>query len=137
MFLSAVQECPSLSGIPLGLGAGFKLGNENKEKEKDRERDNDKDKDPDKRCARAPRVAHREARSKGRATRRGARPAHSSWTSMLEDFSVDGMSVVGARHAQRTRARNLNWDAHIPSWYDLVLFIFTSHSISTRLRPIV
>ncbi|RXW25597.1 hypothetical protein EST38_g199 [Candolleomyces aberdarensis] len=35
----AGQECPSLSGLPMALGAGFKLVDREKEKEKDKEKD--------------------------------------------------------------------------------------------------
>lgn len=91
----AGQECPSLSGIPLGLGAGFKLGSGDKEKEKDRERDKDKDKDPDN-VEQEPSEPLIEKRS-SKAEQRDEEPVpHTSgWTSILEDFFVHGMTVVG------------------------------------------
>jgi hypothetical protein len=88
MFLSAGQECPSLSGIPRGLGAGFKLGSGDKEKEKDRERDKDKDKDPDN-VEQEPPEPLLEKRDEEPV------PHTSGWTSILEDFFVHGMTVVG------------------------------------------
>ncbi|KIJ66753.1 hypothetical protein HYDPIDRAFT_108686 [Hydnomerulius pinastri MD-312] len=41
----AGQECPSSSGIPMGLGAAFKLGASDKEREKEKEKDKPDDKD--------------------------------------------------------------------------------------------
>ncbi|KAI0312672.1 hypothetical protein OF83DRAFT_1144919 [Amylostereum chailletii] len=43
----AGQECPTLSGIPMGLGAGFKLQKEKEHKEKDANKDADKEKEKD------------------------------------------------------------------------------------------
>jgi hypothetical protein len=91
---SAGQECPSLSGIPLGLGAGFKLSGD---KDKDRDKDRDKDKDREQ-----PNDEH--DLSESPHERRPA--AHKSdgdepvphthgWTSILEDFFVHGMTIVG------------------------------------------
>ncbi|KAI0090185.1 Endonuclease/exonuclease/phosphatase [Irpex rosettiformis] len=37
LIIVAGQECPSLSGIPMGIGAGFKLKDKDREKEKERE----------------------------------------------------------------------------------------------------
>lgn len=36
----AGQECPSVSGIPMAFGAGYKLGHSQKEKEKSKDKDN-------------------------------------------------------------------------------------------------
>ncbi|KAF9223546.1 DNase I-like protein [Gyrodon lividus] len=41
----AGQECPSSSGIPMGLGAGIKLGVPDKERDKEKEKDKSDDKD--------------------------------------------------------------------------------------------
>ena len=87
--LSAGQECPGLSGIPLGLGAGFKLGSGDKEKEKDRERDKDnaEQESPEPPIEkRGPKVEQRDEEPV---------PHTSGWTSILEDFFVHGMTVVG------------------------------------------
>jgi hypothetical protein len=104
IFLSAGQECPSLSGIPLGL-AGFKLGSGDKEKEKDKERDKDKDrerdrdKDKDKECdddeqePSEPPIERRGPKSEQRDDEPA--PHTSGWTSILEDFFVHGLPVVG------------------------------------------
>jgi len=95
MFFSAGQECPSLSGIPLGLGAGFKLGSGDKEKEKDRERDKDKDKDPEN-VQQEPSEPLIERRGSKVEQRDEEPAAHTSgWTSILEDFFAHGMTVVG------------------------------------------
>jgi hypothetical protein len=95
MFLSAGQECPSLSGIPLGLGAGFKLGSGDKEKEKDRERDKDKDKDPDNVEQEPPEPLIENRGPKVEQRDEEPVPHTSGWTSILEDFFVHGMTVVG------------------------------------------
>ncbi|OAX37607.1 DNase I-like protein [Rhizopogon vinicolor AM-OR11-026] len=47
LIVVAGQECPSSSGIPMGLGAGFRL-KENHTKEKDREKEKGDDKEPEK-----------------------------------------------------------------------------------------
>src|SRR6267142_1583275 len=110
MSFSAGQECPSLSGMPLGLGAGFKLGSGDKEKEKDRDRDKDKDKDRD-------RDNDEQEPSEPLIEKRALKPEQrdeepvphtSGWTSILEDFFVHGLTVVGPAHAPRTRARTTN-----------------------------
>ncbi|KIK96026.1 hypothetical protein PAXRUDRAFT_32653 [Paxillus rubicundulus Ve08.2h10] len=41
----AGQECPSSSGIPMGLGAGIRLGVPSKERDKEKEKDKSDDKD--------------------------------------------------------------------------------------------
>ena len=101
MFLSAGQECPSLSGIPLGLGAGFKLGSGDKEKEKDRERDKDKDKDPDNVEQESPEPPIEKRGPKVEQRDEEPVPHTSGWTSILEDFFVHGMTVVG--HSARAK----------------------------------
>jgi hypothetical protein len=99
MSLSAGQECPSLSGIPLGLGAGFKLGSGDKEKEKEKDKEKDKDKDKDR-----DRDNDEQEPSEPLVEKRGTKseqrddepvPHTSGWTSILEDFFVHGMPVVG------------------------------------------
>jgi len=95
MFPSAGQECPSLSGIPLGLGAGFKLGSGEKEKEKDRECDKDKDKDPDHVEQEPPEPLIEKRGPKVEQRDEEPVPHTSGWTSILEDFFVHGMTVVG------------------------------------------
>ena len=100
MFLSAGQRCPSLSGIPLGLGEGFKLGSGDKEKEKDRERDKDEDKDPDNAEQESPEPLIEKRRPKVEQ-RDDAVPYTSGWISILEDFFIHGMTVVG--HSVRAK----------------------------------
>jgi hypothetical protein len=84
--------------MPLGLGAGFKLGSGDKEKEKDRDRDKDKDKDRD-------RDNDEQETSEPLIERRAPKPEQrddepvphtSGWTSILEDFFVHGLTVVGS-----------------------------------------
>jgi hypothetical protein len=93
MFLSAGQECPSLSGIPLGLGAGFKLGGGDKEKDKDKERDKDKDPNNVEQEPPEPPVEKRVPKVEQRDEE--PVPHTSGWTSILEDFLVHGLTVVG------------------------------------------
>jgi hypothetical protein len=97
MPFSAGQECPSLSGMPLGLGAGFKLGSGDKEKEKDRDRDKDKDKDRDRdNDEQEPSEPPIEKRTPKPEQRDDEPVPHTSgWTSILEDFFVHGLTVVG------------------------------------------
>src|ERR1700760_2527232 len=92
---SAGQECPSLSGIPLGLGAGFKLGSGDKEKEKDKERDKDKDRDNDDNEQEPPEPLPDKRGPKSEQRDEEPAPHTSGWTSILEDFFVHGMTVVG------------------------------------------
>lgn len=73
-------------GIPMGLGAGFKLMDKEKEKEKDK--DKEKEKTHDK-----PRSKHKEKEKdeSERARRNGEEHDISSgWTSMLEDWLCQG-----------------------------------------------
>ncbi|KAF8501421.1 DNase I-like protein, partial [Russula emetica] len=91
----AGQECPSLSGIPLGLGAGFKLGSGDKEREKDRERDKDKDKDPDNVEQEPPEPLIENRGPKVEQRDEEPVPHTSGWTSILEDFFVHGMTDNG------------------------------------------
>ncbi|KAH9057862.1 DNase I-like protein [Lactarius vividus] len=90
----AGQECPSLSGIPLGLG-GFKLGSGDKDKDKDKEKDKDRDKEKDRETD-----VHEPSEPLGE--RRISKSEHeepvphtSGWTSILEDFFVHGLPIVG------------------------------------------
>jgi len=91
MSLSAGQECPSLSGMPLGLGAGFKLGSGDKEKEK--EKDKDRDRDNDEQEPSEPLIEKRGPKTEQRDDE--LVPHTSGWTSILEDFFVHGMPIVG------------------------------------------
>src|SRR6266851_112387 len=105
---SAGQECPSLSGIPLGLGAGFKLGggSGDKEKEKDKERDKDKDRDRDndEQEPSEPLIERRGPKSEQRDDEHA--PHTHGWTSILEDFFVHGLTVLGP--SARTRDKILH-----------------------------
>lgn len=85
----AGQECPSMSGIPMGLGAGFKLIDREKDRDADRgerERAKERDKDYDK-----PRSRLRDPETKD--------PLHegTGWTAMIEDWLCHG-----SRHASPT-----------------------------------
>jgi hypothetical protein len=106
---SAGQECPSLSGIPLGLGAGFKLGGGggDKEKEKDKERDKDKDRDrvnDEQEVPSEPLIERRGTKSEQRDDEHA--PHTHGWTSILEDFFVHGLTVLGP--SPRTRDKILH-----------------------------
>jgi len=90
---SAGQECPTtsgallclvihaevrvvtlaLTGIPMGLGAGFKLIDKDKDREKDKERDKEKDRED------VPHSPH---------------DMPSGWTSMIEDWLCNGTGAV-------------------------------------------
>jgi hypothetical protein len=108
MFLSAGQECPSLSGIPLGLGAGFKLGSGDKEKEKDKERDKDKDKDPDNVEQEPPEPLVEKRGPKVEQRDEEPVPHTSGWTSILEDFLVHGIAVVKGSQSELGRSYSAN-----------------------------
>ncbi|KAG6853783.1 hypothetical protein C0991_001372 [Blastosporella zonata] len=80
LVIVAGQECPSLSGIPMGLGAGFKLI------------DKEKERDPDK--ARS-RLSLKESIHMHNHNDRDDAHAHehpSGWTSMIEDYLCSGSS---------------------------------------------
>ncbi|KAH9958573.1 hypothetical protein BC827DRAFT_1218921 [Russula dissimulans] len=101
----AGQECPSLSGIPLGLGAGFKLGGDKdkeKDKDRDREKDKDKDRDDDEQEPSEPLIERRTSKSEHRDDEPA--PHTSGWTSILEDFFVHGLAVVGPSARAKDRA---------------------------------
>ncbi|KAI9440125.1 DNase I-like protein [Lactarius indigo] len=92
----AGQECPSLSGIPLGLG-GFKLGSGDKDKDKEKDKDKDRDKEKEK-----DRETDVHEPSELLGERRISKSDHeepvphtSGWTSILEDFFVHGLPIVG------------------------------------------
>ena len=93
---SAGQECPGLSGIPRGLGAGFKLGSGDREREKDKEhKDKDRDQDTVEQEP-EPLVEKRGPKSDEEPV-----PHTSGWTSVLEDFLVHGIPFVG--HSAHTK----------------------------------
>ncbi|KAF9466458.1 Endonuclease/exonuclease/phosphatase [Collybia nuda] len=81
----AGQECPSLSGIPMGLGAGFKLIDKDRDKDKDRERDREKDREYDK-----PRSRHKDKDDHGKSREDPSHDGPSGWTSMIEDWLCHG-----------------------------------------------
>ncbi|KAH9988985.1 hypothetical protein BJV77DRAFT_1018835 [Russula vinacea] len=95
LIVVAGQECPSLSGIPHGLGAGFRLGSGEKEKEKDKERDKDKDRDHDNVEHESPEPLIEKRGPKSEQRDEEPVPHTTGWTSVLEDFFVHGMTVVG------------------------------------------
>lgn len=107
---SAGQECPSLSGmclacsptaglthffvgIPMGLGAGFKLIDKDKDKDKDRDKDNQKARARDDENEK-PRSKHREREKddipKSRKNPEEPHDTPSGWTSMIEDWLCHG-----------------------------------------------
>ena len=94
IYLSAGQECPSLSGIPLGLG-GFKLGSGDKEKEKDKDRDKDRDKEKDRETDVHEASEPLGERRTSKSDHEEPVPHTSGWTSILEDFFVHGLAIVG------------------------------------------
>ncbi|KAJ6607363.1 Endonuclease/exonuclease/phosphatase [Mycena sp. CBHHK59/15] len=88
----AGQECPSMSGIPMGLGAGFKLIDREKDRDADRDKDREKarerDKDYDK-----PRSKLWDAHKDDAKLRKAAEdPSHegTGWTAMIEDWLCHG-----------------------------------------------
>ncbi|KAJ7494584.1 inositol polyphosphate phosphatase [Mycena galericulata] len=89
----AGQECPSMSGIPMGLGAGFKLIDREKDRDADRaerEKAKERDKDYDRPRSRLRDIYKDDAKDP---------PPHegSGWTAMIEDWLCHG-----ARHASPT-----------------------------------
>lgn len=92
----AGQECPTLSGIPMGLAAGFRWHEKEKErlKEKEKEKDKEGEKDKDKGVD----------RSKSRKEKEDASREHdpSGWTAMCEDWLCN--SGGGARMPNPTVA---------------------------------
>ncbi|KAJ7637593.1 inositol polyphosphate phosphatase [Mycena polygramma] len=79
----AGQECPSMLGIPMGLGAGFKLIDRERDKDTDRgerERAKERDKDYDRPRSKIPKDEAKDL------------PAHegSGWTAMIEDWLCHG-----------------------------------------------
>ncbi|KAJ7726045.1 inositol polyphosphate phosphatase [Mycena maculata] len=83
----AGQECPSMSGIPMGLGAGFKLIDREKDRDADRaerEKAKERDKDYDKPRSRLRDIYKDDAKDP---------PGHegSGWTAMIEDWLCHGV----------------------------------------------
>lgn len=92
----AGQECPSISGIPMGIGAGF-----NKLLDKDREKDREKDKDKDREKPHdKPWHKQREKdkdKDKDELDRKKNGEEHETpigWTSMVEDWLCSGYSSL-------------------------------------------
>ncbi|KAF8072118.1 inositol polyphosphate phosphatase [Lyophyllum atratum] len=103
----AGQECPSLSGIPMGLGAGFKLIDKDREKDKSRDREKEKARERDTEYDK-PRSRHKDKeRDEASRTRKSPEEvqheALSGWTSMMEDWLCQG-SGSGLRTASPTVA---------------------------------
>ncbi|KAH9178371.1 DNase I-like protein [Lactarius sanguifluus] len=90
----AGQECPSLSGIPLGLG-GFKLGSGDKEKDKEKDKDRDKEKEKDRETDGHEPSEPLGERRVSKSDHEEPVPHTSGWTSILEDFFVHGLPIVG------------------------------------------
>ncbi|KAJ3744193.1 inositol polyphosphate phosphatase [Lentinula detonsa] len=90
VILVAGQECPSTSGIPMGLGAGFKL-------KEDRDRDKDKDEK-----ARPSRPSHGQESLKSKKSNstdeyiQEVANHNSGWTSVVEDWLCHGGSLARA-----------------------------------------
>ncbi|KAJ3565155.1 hypothetical protein NP233_g7820 [Leucocoprinus birnbaumii] len=76
----AGQECPTLSGIPMGLGAGFKWHERDKEKEKAKDKEKDKEKEHEKDKG----VDRSKSRKEKEDTSREHDPL--GWTAMCEDW---------------------------------------------------
>ncbi|KAF6759917.1 hypothetical protein DFP72DRAFT_805883 [Ephemerocybe angulata] len=103
----AGQECPSLSGVPMALGAGFKLREKEKDREKEKEREKDKerpasfDRDSDRSL-----IPHGRLKEGNRSpdsnnsdvllvkppitTRISAAPPPAGWSSVVEDWLCNG-----------------------------------------------
>ncbi|KAJ7475671.1 inositol polyphosphate phosphatase [Mycena latifolia] len=82
----AGQECPSMSGIPMGLGAGFKFMDRERDRDRDAdrgERAKERDKDYDKPRSRLRDTYKDDAKDV---------PAHevTGWTAMIEDWLCHG-----------------------------------------------
>ncbi|GLB40612.1 putative inositol polyphosphate phosphatase, catalytic domain homologues [Lyophyllum shimeji] len=94
----AGQECPTLSGIPMGLGAGFKLIDKDRDKDKDRDREKEKAKERD--------LKHKDKDEASRMRKSPDEAPHeapSGWTSMVEDWLCNG-SGSGLRSGSPTTA---------------------------------
>ncbi|THH00088.1 hypothetical protein EW026_g2394 [Hermanssonia centrifuga] len=111
----AGQECPSLSGLPMALGAGFKLIDKDREKTKDKDKDNqaseslksgkqesEKERDREDEPPRKTRHLSLRHHSHQRVSQEEDTPPNTSssahdvhhtaygWTSMLEDWYTNG-----------------------------------------------
>lgn len=87
----AGQECPSSSGIPMGLGAGIKIGAADKDREKDKDKDDRDNRDP------CDKIHRRKDKDRDEATRNWKSSDdlpeqlvvhynHSGWTSLLDHW---------------------------------------------------
>ncbi|KAI0701222.1 hypothetical protein BC835DRAFT_1411617 [Cytidiella melzeri] len=118
LLVVAGQECPSLSGIPMGLGAGFKL------KDKERERLKEKDPSKDKEKAERPLLSSRpseqsredeDERARRRSRHRSLIRHHSSQGHSHEDVSpanFDSSSQHISTHHQPS-----GWTYMLEDWY--------------------
>jgi hypothetical protein len=110
MLYSAGQECPTLMGLPMGLGGGFKWSKDDDEKEKEhkeghRPSSKEKDKDPEKderrhssehnRTLDAPLPATPTPSVKEKEKERHA----VGWSAILEDYFSRGTGSINANSA--------------------------------------
>ncbi|KAF8150564.1 Endonuclease/exonuclease/phosphatase [Crassisporium funariophilum] len=80
----AGQECPTPSGIPMGLAAGFKI------LDKDRDKSKDSDKDPDKINNLKPKDKDRDDDTRSYKPEDTPEGPLTGWTSMVEDWLCHG-----------------------------------------------
>ncbi|KAA1467365.1 DNase I-like protein [Dentipellis sp. KUC8613] len=106
----AGQECPSLSGLPMGLGAGFKLKDKEKEKEKERVKEKDKDgrekgekekeqekeRENERYKENLKELHHRLLKQREWDNEEHNHNHSSGWTSILEDWFCHGIRDIGA-----------------------------------------
>ncbi|KAJ4479976.1 inositol polyphosphate phosphatase [Lentinula aciculospora] len=85
LILVAGQECPSTSGIPMGLGTGFKL-----------KEDRDREKDEKPRASKASHGQESIKSKKSSSTDEEIANHTSGWTSIVEDWLCHGDSMIHA-----------------------------------------
>lgn len=92
LVIVAAQECPTSSGIPLGLGAGFKLIDKDKDKDKDRDKEKERTRDRERH-----KDKDRDDISRGRRNIEDSpHDVPVGWTSTVEDWLCNG-SGAGVR----------------------------------------
>ncbi|KAF8556183.1 DNase I-like protein [Imleria badia] len=160
LIVVAGQECPSSSGIPMGLGAGIKLGIPDKEKDKDKSDDKDHEKH----------LLHLQSLKRKDKERdepgRGWKSSddlpdeivvnfnHSGWTSMLEhclchrtqanpqmqaEYALKDIAASPKRHSlhRRVTVKESEMGPYIPLVKERMMGLYLSVYIHRDLRDLV
>ncbi|KAF9234620.1 hypothetical protein BU15DRAFT_89921 [Melanogaster broomeanus] len=142
----AGQECPSSSGIPMGLGAGIKIGVPVKERDKDKEKDKSDDKDQHDKLLNHLHSFKRKDKERDESTR-GWKSSddlpdeivvnhnHSGWTSTLEHWLCHRMQANPQRQSlhRRVTVKESEKGPYVPLIKERMMGLYLSSAVTAGL----